>query len=163
MSGIISSVLYAQSDAKIKFPGNESDLQEKLITIMEISGTGVSEDRIAALEKRLREMEALVKGLIAEFLDFKAVAMTMSRQADERSRQELKQGPVVRGTTSPALAGPSVSFSVAAPADGSTVIRPRGARQPDVPVCPGRAAMVRIMQNDGTMKTGAPPGGQEPH
>jgi hypothetical protein len=107
---------------------------------MEISGTGVPEDRIAALEKRLREMDALVKGLLDELLDFRAVAMTLSRQAAEDRRQELKRGPVLRGTASP---------SVAAPSDGSTVIRPRGARQPDVPAEP---AMARIMQDDGTMK-----------
>ena len=59
---------------------------------MEISGTGVSEDRIAALEKRLREMDALVKGLLDELLDFRAVAMTLSRQAAEDRRQELGRG-----------------------------------------------------------------------
>ena len=152
MSETISSILYAQSDAHPKFLRNESDLQEKLITSMEIPGTGVSEDRIAALEKRVRDMEALVRGLVEEFLDFKAVAMTMSRQSDERNRQELKQGPVVRGTPSPVLAGPPVSFPVTPSADGSTLIRPRGARQPDVPVAPAEPVMVRIMQNDGTMK-----------
>ena len=110
---------------------------------MEISGTGVSEDRIAALEKKVRDMDALVKGLIEELLDFKAVAMTMSRQAAEDRRQELKQGPVVQGTASPVPAGPSPA------SDGSTLIRPRGARQPDVPAEP---AMARIMQSDGTMK-----------
>ena len=90
---------------------------------MEISGTGVLEDRIAALEKRLREMEALVKGLLEELLDFRAVTMTMSRQIAEDSRQALKEGPIVRGITSPVLAGPSTSPSIAAPSDGSTVIR----------------------------------------
>ncbi len=105
---------------------------------MEISGTGVSEDRIAALEKKVRDMDALVRGLIEELLDFKAVAMTMSRQAAEDRRQELKQGPVVQGAASPATAS-----------DGSTVIRPKSARQPDIPPEP---AMARIMQSDGTMK-----------
>ncbi|MGD0081218.1 MAG: hypothetical protein ABSB80_11310 [Methanoregula sp.] len=116
---------------------------------MEISGTGVSEDRIAALEKRLREMDALVKGLLDELLDFKAVAMTLSRQTAEDRRQELRQGPVLRGTASPPLAGLSASPSIAASSDGLTVIRPRGARQPDIPAEP---AMARIMQDDGTMK-----------
>ena len=152
MSGIISSILYAQSDAHPKSLRNDSDLQEKLIARMEIPETGVSEDRIAALEKRVRDMEALIRGLVEEFLDFKAVAMTMSRQSDERNRQDLKQGPVVRGTTSQVLAGPPVSFPGTPPADGSTLIRPRGTRQPDVPAAPAEPVMVRIMQNDGTMK-----------
>jgi|SRR5208337_1036946 len=152
MSGIISSVLYAQSDAHLTSLRNKLDLQEKLITIMEISGTGVPEERISALEKRVRDMDALIRGLVDEFLDFKAIAMTISRQDGERSRQELKRGPFVPGTASPALAGPSASPATAAPADGSTVIRPRGARQPDVPAAPAEPAMVRIMQTDGTMK-----------
>ena len=144
MSAIISSIIYARSDAEIISFGHGPDHEEKLITIMEISGTGVSEDRIAALEKRLREMDALVKGLLDELLDFRAVAMTLSRQAAEDRRQELRQGPVVRGTASPVLAGRSTASS-----DGITVIRPRGARQPDIPAEP---AMARIMQDDGTMK-----------
>jgi hypothetical protein len=151
MSGIISSIIYANSDANLTVRRIEPDRQEKLITIMEISGTGVSEDRIAALEKRLREMEALVSGLIDELLDFKAVAKTMSRQNEERSRLELKQGPAVRGTGSPVPAESSPSPAVAAAAC-STVIRPRGTRQPDVPDAPAEPAMARIMQSDGTMK-----------
>jgi hypothetical protein len=110
---------------------------------MEISGSGVSEDRIAALEKRLREMDALVKGLIDELLDFKAIAMTMSRQAGEDNAQEVSVGSMVWGTVSP---------SVAAPAESSSVIRLSGAHQPNVPVTPAEPAMVRIMQADGTMK-----------
>jgi hypothetical protein len=110
---------------------------------MEILGTGISEDRIAALERKVRDMEALVNGLLEELLDFKAIAMTMSRQDGERSRQEMKQGPVVPDT---------VSSSVAAPSAGSTVILPKSARQPDVPVVSAEPAMARIMQDDGTMK-----------
>jgi hypothetical protein len=116
---------------------------------MEISGTGISDDRIAALEKRLREMEALVKGLIEELLDFKSISMTMSRQTGESGRQVFERESVVPGTASPVPADPSSSQSVADPSDGTTVIRPMGARQPDVPAEP---VMVRIMQSDGTMK-----------
>jgi hypothetical protein len=147
MSGITSSVLYAETDANPTFPGYVPGRKEKLITSMEISQMGGSEDRIAALETKLQDMEPLVKGLIAELLDFKAVAMSMSRQAEESSRQELKQGPVIHTSVSPGLAVPSVSSS-----DGSTIIRPRGAHQPDVPVVPAEPEMVRIMQTDGTMK-----------
>jgi hypothetical protein len=136
MSAIISSVIYAQSDAQINFFGYEPDQQEKLITIMKILETGVPEARIAALEKEVRDMEAMVNGLIGELLDFKAIAMTMSRQDGERSRQELTQGS-------------SASPSGATPSKSSTLIRPRGALQPDVPAEP---AMARIMQDDGTMK-----------
>ena len=139
----------AQSDAKIKYLEHELDQQEKLITMMETSGTGVSEDRIASLEKKVREMEALVKGLTQELLDLKSIAMKMSKQTEERSRQQLVRGPIVQGASAPAQAAPSPS--VAAPSGGSTVIRPKG-RQPDVPAEPAEPAMDMIMQQDGTMK-----------
>jgi hypothetical protein len=107
---------------------------------MDISGTSVPEERIAALEKKVRDMDALVKGLLEELLDFRAVAMAMTRQSEERDRLELKQGPVVLGTISP---------SGADTPEGVTVIRPREAHQPAAPAEP---TMVRIMQTDGTMK-----------
>ncbi len=60
--------------------------------MMEISGTGAAtEERIVAIEKKMRDMEALVKGLTQELLDLKSVAMKMSKQTEERSRAELKR------------------------------------------------------------------------
>ena len=139
MSAIISSIIYAQSDADMNFFGYGPGQQEKLITTMEISETRVPEDRITALEKKVREMDALVKGLLEELLDFRAVAMAMTRQGEVRSRMELKQGPVVLGSS------PSATDT----SDGVTVIRPRAAYPPSAPAEP---KMVRIMQTDGTMK-----------
>ena len=112
------------------------------------SGTGAAtEDRIAALEKKMREMEALVKGLTQELLDLKSVTMKMSKQTDERSRQELKRGPIVQQGSQP-LQHPLPSPS----SSGSTVIRPKGARQPEAPAAPPEPVMDMIMQPDGTMK-----------
>jgi hypothetical protein len=118
---------------------------------MELSGTNESEDRIAALELKLTNMEALVKGLIAELLDFRAIARTMSRETFERNRQELKQGTMVQGTSLPELATPP-SLSISVHTNGSTVIRPRASQTQDLPVTPAEPVMVRIMQTDGTMK-----------
>jgi hypothetical protein len=112
---------------------------------MDISGTGVvPEDRIDTLEKKVRDLDALVKGLVDEFLDFKAVALKLARDEGERTREELKRKPVVQSTAAPPGDAPSES--------GSTVIRPKSTRQPDVPAAPAEPAMVRIMQTDGTMK-----------
>ena len=119
---------------------------------METSTTDISEDRIAALEQKLTEMEAQVKGLIAELLDFRAIARTMFRETEERNRVELKRGPVVQGTLYQESTDPSASPPAAPFTDGNTVIRPRFAHQPDVPVVPAEPDMVRIMQSDGTMK-----------
>lgn len=88
-------------------------------------------------------MDALVRGLIDELLDFKAIAMTMSRQTGDDNAQEVSAGSMMGGTTSP---------SAATPAEGSTVIRISGAHQPSVPVPPAEPIMARIMQADGTMK-----------
>jgi len=117
-----------------------------MILMME-SGTGAAtEDRIAALEKKMREMEALVKGLTQELLDLKSITMKMSKQTDERSRQELKRAPIVQQGPQPAAA------PVQAPsAGGSTVIRPKG-KAPEAPAAPPEPIMDMIMQPDGTMK-----------
>ena len=64
--------------------------------MLEISGTGpATEERIAAIEKKMRDIEALVKGLTQELLDLKSVAMKMNKQTEERSRQELKRAQAV--------------------------------------------------------------------
>ena len=115
--------------------------------MMETSLSAATEDRIAALEKKVREMEALVKGLTQELLDLKSVAMKMNKQSEERSRQELKRGPIVAGMP----AQPAAPAAAPSPS-GSTVIRPKGARQPEAPAAPPEPAMDMIMQPDGTMK-----------
>jgi len=142
-SGIISSVLYALPATTITVPASDFNRQETLIITMDISGTGVPEDRIVTLEKKVRDLDALVKGLVDEFLDFKAVAMKLARDEGERSREELKRAPVAQGTAFP---------SGAAPSESNTVIRPKGTRPADVPAAPAEPTMVRIMQTDGTMK-----------
>lgn len=131
---------------------SEPDPLEKLITIMEFSGTNEPEERIAVLEQKMTEMDGLVSGLIAEFLDLKAVGRTMSRDLEERNRQELRWIPVAQEISSTEPVDQALSASVAPQSEGTTVIRPRVARQPDVPAVPAEPAMVRIMQTDGTMK-----------
>lgn len=136
----------AQPDAKIRYLEFELEEKEKLIRMMESSGSGtVAEDRVAALEKKVREMEALVKGLTQELLDLKSISMKMSKQTEERSRQELKRmQPIVQGQAAGDDAKPS----------GSTVVMRRGGRsaEPAAPAKPPEPEMDMIMQPDGTMK-----------
>ena len=116
--------------------------------MMETSLSAATEDRIATLEKKVREMEALVKGLTQELLDLKSVAMKMNKQSEERSRQELKRtGPITAGAPAP-----SPALAQSPTTTGSTVIRPKGARQPEAPAAPPQPEMDMIMQPDGTMK-----------
>jgi len=144
-------VLNAMPGAPIEFPGNKAYHQERLITFMEISETGKPEDRIAALEKKTAEMEALVKGLVDEMLDFKALAQTMAKKAGEQRPQEPARGHVVVSTAPQAPESPATSPTVAAPQENRTVIRPKSASPPEVTAEP-EPEMVRIMQTDGTMK-----------
>jgi hypothetical protein len=143
MSGITSTVLYALSYAKIPWYGNEPDSGENLITIMEINATREEEERIEALEKRVRNMDALVRGLVAEMLDIKTVTMTLSREGGESSREP---GPGL------VAAGPSESPSVPVSPEGSTLIRVKGDSRQEARAGTAEPAMVRIMQSDGTMK-----------
>ncbi|MDD1667425.1 MAG: hypothetical protein LUO96_03050 [Methanomicrobiales archaeon] len=82
-------------------------------------------DRVNELEKKVREMEALIKGLTNELLDLKSIVERMN------SRMEEKRPPVV--TRQPG---------------GRVTVGQKG--QPAAPVDEGE--MVRIMQPDGTMK-----------
>jgi len=140
-----------QPDAKIRYLEFELDEKEKMVKMMESSGSGAGEDRVAALEKKVNEMEALVKGLTQELLDLKSIAMKMSKQTEERSRQELKRGPqpIVQGAQAAAPSGGAPAPQVA----GSTVVFRKGARAADTEsAAPAEPAMDMIMQPDGTMK-----------
>ena len=98
---------------------------------------GVStEDRVAALEKKKKEMEALVKGLTEELLDLKSIAMRLNKFSEER-RQELKSMKPT-GQETP----------------GSTVIMQKKAGSPQERSAPAKEEkrMDMIMQPDGTMK-----------
>jgi hypothetical protein len=114
---------------------------------MEISETSRPDDRIAALEKKTEEMEALVKGLMAEILDLKAIAMGRAQQGGEQNRQPQAREPTVQGTLKTAP-----EKTTAAPEEPHMVIRPKSAARPEVTAEPAEPEMVRIMQTDGTMK-----------
>jgi len=118
--------------------------------MLEISGTGAAtEERIVAIEKKVRDIEALVKGLTQELLDLKSIAMKMSKQTEERSRQEAKWGPPVVQGVQPQPANPT-----GVPGASSTVVMRKGAgaRTSDAPSAPPEPSMDMIMQSDGTMK-----------
>jgi hypothetical protein len=110
------------------------------------AGGAAGDDRIAALERKIKELEALVKGITEELLDMKSIVMKLSKASEERSRQELKRvQPIVQGAQQQASAGG------ASPGGSTVVMRPKSARQGE-PAKPVEQAMDMIMQNDGTMK-----------
>jgi hypothetical protein len=110
------------------------------------AGGAAGDDRIAALERKIKEMEALVKGITEELLDMKSIVMKLSKASEERSRQELKRvQPIVQGAQPQAGGGGPA-------AGGSTVVmRPKSARTGE-PAKPEEPSMDMIMQPDGTMK-----------
>ena len=96
------------------------------------------EERISALERKMKEIDALVKGLTEELLDLKSIAMRLNKVSEERGRVELKM-------TRPA-----------APVGTSTIVVPKrpvttqAARTPPPEPAPDEMSM--IMQPDGTLK-----------
>jgi len=91
------------------------------------SGPG-SADRIGELEKKVRELEALTKGLTNELLDLKSIVERMNSRMEERPRPQ-----VVRTTGSTVTIQPGKG--------GKTPLgQPEGQKT------------AKIMQSDGTMK-----------
>jgi uncharacterized coiled-coil protein SlyX len=125
---------------------NCKDLQE-LGMVNGSAGGAAGDDRIAALERKVKEQEALVKGITEELLDLKSIVMKLSKASEERSRQELKKvQPIVQQSAQQ----PAGSGGAAAPAGGTVVMRPK-TKQAE-PAKPQEPAMDMIMQPDGTMK-----------
>lgn len=109
---------------------------------MEITEIVAEEERIADLEKRVRYMDALVRGLNAELQDLRAIAKTVARQEDERTRLEFRPDTMGTRQAEPA------EGSGAVPAGDSAVMLQDAEAGPDS----SAPAMARIMQPDGTMK-----------
>lgn len=112
--------------------------------------SGVPDDKLAALEQRITALESLVKGMVQEMLDCKAIVMAKSRSAPAPERRVIVEQPNVEAAQEEA-AGPEPVPAVPAP-QKTTVIRPKSAKPPAAPPAPPEPEMVRIMQSDGTFK-----------
>jgi hypothetical protein len=150
----------AMKDAKIKYLEHELEEKERVLEqLREVdhAPTPVAEDgRIGTLERRVRELEAVVKGLTEEVLDLKALTLKLVKTA-ERSEGSATPRPGA------GRAAPTASPPASAP---TVLVRPRNAeklapmpsppsRQPAaVDPAPAVSAegMDLIMQPDGTIK-----------
>lgn len=105
-------------------------------------GQSPLDERVAALEKKVREIDALVKGLTEELLDLKSVAMKLSKVSEERTRAEMRMAKpaAVPGT------GPVILQKK--PAGSPASQRPVQAQAP-VETAPEKMDM--IMQPNGTL------------
>ncbi|HZD44209.1 MAG TPA: hypothetical protein VE134_09160 [Methanomicrobiales archaeon] len=86
----------------------------------------MAEERVSDLESKVREMEALMKGLTEELLDLKTIVMKLHAKDEERRA--------------------AVQRSVAPP------VRPRSAPEPAKQKVAEPGELELIMQSDGTLK-----------
>ena len=145
----------AQKDARIRFLERELAAREKEMETMIDSELPPApeaggDERLRDLERKVRELEALVKGLMEEVLDVKSVAMKLSREGEERRKkpaavEERKAGTAIRAEP-----------RAGAEPQGVRAVEPRAPartaeKRAPVPV-PDDKDMDLIMQNDGTLK-----------
>ena len=153
----------AMKDAKIKYLEHELEEKERVLEhLREVDNAPapVTEDgRVATLERRVRELEAVVKGLTEEVLDLKALTLKLVKTADRF------EGQPVAARTGAGRANVAAPQPASAP---TVLVRPRNADKlgpllsspSRLPVAgdPVPAAAVSdegmdlIMQPDGTIK-----------
>jgi hypothetical protein len=78
-------------DAKVKFLEHQLEEREREIVSMrdsEKTFASPEDERIYRLEQRLKDMEALVKGLTEEVLDLKTVTMRLNRAFEAKADAE---------------------------------------------------------------------------
>jgi hypothetical protein len=148
--------IMALKDARIRFLERELAEREKEMEIMRETerseGSDAGDLRLRELEKKVRELEAMVKGLTEELLDVKSVAMQLARQAEERVRKpaaaEPKRAEIQARVES---RGPDTPRAATEPRAAKTPVRTPPAKQPPVPV-EDEGDLELIMQTDGTLK-----------
>ncbi len=123
-------------------PGLKITTEEQTVEIIREGGSepAGNQDRVDTLEKKVRDLEALVKGLMEEVLDLKSVAMKLSKVNEERTRTDLKASrPPATGTQGGAstLVSPRKQ-------------EPRTSQRMTEPEVVDKVRM--IMQPDGTLK-----------
>ncbi len=105
----------AAKDAQIAYLKHELEVREREIKMLSEGDKepGVVDGRIADLEGKIREMEALMKGLTEELLDLKTIVMKLHAKDEERraaiqrpaappARQRPAPGAPTEKTSAPA-------------------------------------------------------------
>lgn len=84
----------AQKDVKIKFLERElKEREHEMVTLKKVDKDGAPGDRIHEIELKIRELDAMVKGLTEEMLDQKALLENLSKMAEARVRPVQKPDP----------------------------------------------------------------------
>lgn len=134
-------------DAKVKFLEHQLEEREKEIVSMrdsEKTFASPEDERVYRLELRLKEMEALVKGLTEEVLDLKTVTMRLNRAFEAKVEAERAERlkPKVFVEEVPEKKEAVVQNTVPTP---QKVVSPAPAPEEE-------GDMDLIMQTDGTLK-----------
>ncbi len=154
----------AQKDARIRFLERELAEREKEMETMKdyeqppaatAEAVEAGEERLRDLERKVRELEALVKGLTEEVLDVKSVAMRLLRDADERKRKPAVTAVAEERRAAPTLQAEPRAGAAPAPvraAGPRASPRPAEKQRPAENPVSADAKLELIMQNDGTLK-----------
>jgi hypothetical protein len=149
----------AMKDAKIKYLEHELEEKERALELMrevdqvQPAAAVAGDARIGTLERRVRELEAVVKGLTEEVLDLKALTLKLAKTAERHEAPgAARTGP--GRTVEPPSSAPTVlvrprNAGKLAPLPAFTS-RPPAVAEP-VPELPA-GEMDLIMQPDGTIK-----------
>jgi len=142
----------AKKDARIRFLERElAEREKEMETMIETERPTESEaedERVRDLERKVRELEALVKGLTAEVLDLKSVTMNLCRDVEERKIKPVTTEERTAGAT--VRAEPRVGAEPRARVEPRASTRPAETRPAEPAVEEGELDL--IMQNDGTLK-----------
>lgn len=129
-------------DARISLIRNQaSPKEENMEIIRDKESTAPVDERVAVLERKMKELEALVKGLTEELLDLKSITMRLNKVNEDTRRAELR------------MVKPSAVAAGGAAATGmpkKPAITVGSPRTP--PPAPEPEKMDMIMQPDGTLK-----------
>ncbi len=142
----------AKKDARIRFLERElAEREKEMETMIETerpTESEVEDERVRDLERKVRELEALVKGLTAEVLDLKSVTMNLCRDVEERKKKPVATEERTAAAT--VRAEPRVGAEPRARVEPRTSTRPAETRPAEPAVEEGELDL--IMQNDGTLK-----------
>ncbi|GAA5261678.1 hypothetical protein [Methanocalculus sp.] len=147
-------------DARMKFLEHELEEKERELKMVKReeepvhTATADEDERITALERKVHELDALLKGVTAEMLDLKSVTRKLTRNLED---QEMRGGDTA--SEAPLRKEPR-SRSRIVPEEEPVRVRERQAPPPPPLATPGPEAeppvdtsdMELIMQPDGTLR-----------
>lgn len=115
------------------------------------------DDRIAEIEGKVRELEALTRGLTDEMLDLKSIVMKLNTRAEERRvvvQPRTTVAPVKKEGSAPAEATEGASLEMIMQPDGT--LKPERRTNSDYIVASGRYAQKSMRKGKEGEKEGAP-------